>query len=159
MLLYVSFHVKSGVQSINWQCSPSFYIVPKKIQRWTKVYSDTCSIPNLDWSITMISMQLTAQMIHYHVLNCIIICYKPKGKIDFIPIETPWSCVNCHQFISNERLSLQVKRQLHILFRNWLFHNDGGCFECLLSTRISFTYDNPEFLKAKFHSAWLYGVK
>ena len=44
---------------------------------------------------------------------------------------------------------MQVKIQLHILFRNWLFHNDGGCFKCLLSTRISCTYDNTEnFLKA-----------
>ena len=29
------------------------------------------------------------------------------------------------------------------------FHNDGGCFKCLLSTRISFRHDNTEnFLKA-----------
>ena len=33
---------------------------------------------------------------------------------------------------------------------------DGGCFKCLLSTRLSFTYDNTEnFLKGRFHSAWL----
>ena len=53
---------------------------------------------NPDWSITMIFMQLTTQLIHD--LICIIICYKPKGNIiillcplelksDFISIETP----------------------------------------------------------------------
>ena len=68
-------------------------------------------------------MQLTIQLIHYHVLICIIICYKPKGNIIillsplelksyFISIEAPWSGVNCHHFISYERPSLQVKKQL-----------------------------------------------
>ena len=53
---------------------------------------------------------------------------------------------------SYERPSLQVKRQLHILFRNKLFHDDCDCFKCLLSTRLSFTYDNTEnFLKGRFH--------
>ena len=48
----------------------------------------------------MIFMQLTTQLVSYHVLICIIICYKPKGNIiillsplelksDFIFIETP----------------------------------------------------------------------
>ena len=184
-------------------------MVPKKIRGWTKVYSNTFSIPptswaeswyaipkikmlcNLHclkarlrllcnkyqrhsslnlvsqqlklcdififgmayWSITMIFMQLTIQLIHCHVLICIIICYKPKGNIiillspselksDFISIQTSWPDVNCHHFISYERQSLHVKRQFHILFRNCLFQNDGGCFKCLLSTRISFTHDN-----------------
>ena len=76
----------------NWRSSPAFYIVHKKIQGWT------LSIKT--WSITMIFMQLTTQLIHYHVLICIIICYKPKGntitllsplelKSDFISIEKP----------------------------------------------------------------------
>ena len=45
-------------------------------------------------------MQLTTQLIHYHILICIVICYKNKGNIiillsslelksDFISIETP----------------------------------------------------------------------
>ena len=33
--------------SSNWRFSPAFYIVPKKIQAWTKVYSNTCSIHQL----------------------------------------------------------------------------------------------------------------
>ena len=50
--------------------------------------------------VAMIFMQLTTQSINYHVLICIIICYKPEGnfiillsplelKNDFIYIETP----------------------------------------------------------------------
>ena len=53
-----------------------------------------------DWSITMIFIQLTTQLIHYHVLICVIVCYKPVGNIiillsplelkgDFISIEKP----------------------------------------------------------------------
>ena len=81
---------------------------------------------NPDWSITMIFMQLITQLIHCHILISIIICYKPEGNIillsllklksDFISIEAPRSGVNCHHFICYERPSLQVKRQLHILF-------------------------------------------
>ena len=55
---------------------------------------------NPDWSITMIFMQLTTQLIHYHVLICIIIFCKPKGNViillsqlelkrDFFSNETP----------------------------------------------------------------------
>ena len=55
---------------------------------------------NPDWLIIMIFMKLTTQFVHYHVLICIIIGYKPKGNIiivlsplelksDFISIETP----------------------------------------------------------------------
>ena len=62
-----------GVES-NWRSSHAFYIVPKKIQGLTKVYSNICSItptslPNLDWSITMIFMQLTTQLTHYPYHN------------------------------------------------------------------------------------------
>ena len=35
-------------------------------------------------AFTMTFMQLTTQLINYHVLICITICYKPKGKIIFI---------------------------------------------------------------------------
>ena len=80
---------------------------------------------NLPWAVHL-------ELIHYHVLVCIIIFYKPQGNIiillspselksDFVSIETPWSGVNCHNFISYGKSSLQVKRQLHIPFRDWLF--------------------------------------
>ena len=36
---------------------------------------------NPDWSITIMFMQLSTQLIHYNILICIIICYKPKGNI------------------------------------------------------------------------------
>ena len=59
---------------------------------------------NPDWSIPMSFMQLTTQLIHCHVLICIIICHKPKGNIillsplelktDFISIET-LSLIRC----------------------------------------------------------------
>ena len=39
-------------------------------------------------------MQLSAQLIHYHVLVCIIIYYKPKGNI--IPLLSPL-CVSQFQ--------------------------------------------------------------
>ena len=48
-----------------------------------------------------------------------------------------------------------MERQLHILFRSWLLHNDGGCFKCLLSTRISFTFDNILKIFWKLDSIWL----
>ena len=34
----------------NWQSSPEFYIVPKKIQGWTKANSNTCSISSISWT-------------------------------------------------------------------------------------------------------------
>ena len=60
-----------------------FYIVPKKCRAEPKsIQTPAPSRPpagrNPDWSITMIFMQLTTQLIHYHVLICITICYKPK---------------------------------------------------------------------------------
>ena len=91
--------------SSNWRSSPAFYIVPEKYRAGPK--SVQTPVPfrppagqNPDWSITMIFMQLTTQLIHYHVLICIIICYKPKENIiillsplelksDFASIETP----------------------------------------------------------------------
>ena len=131
-----SLQAKHWAQS-DWRYSPAFYTVPKKYRTGPK--STQTPVPflpptgrNPDWSITMICMQLTTQLIHYHVLICIIICYRPKGNIiillsplelksDFISIEKLLSGVDCHHFISYERPSLQVKRELHILFRNWLF--------------------------------------
>ena len=70
----------------NWRSSPAFYIVPKKYRAGPKsIQTPVIFRPpagrNPDWSITMIFMQLTTQLIHYHVLICIIICYKPKGNI------------------------------------------------------------------------------
>ena len=50
------------------------FILCLKIQSWTKVFSDTCSIPPSSW-------ELTTQLINSQVLICIIICYKPKGNI------------------------------------------------------------------------------
>ena len=86
--------------------------------------------------------------------NIFILLSPLELKSDFTSIETPWPGVNCHHFISFERPSLQVERQLHILFRNWLFHKDGGCFKRLLSARISFTCDNTEnFQQARFYGA------
>ena len=35
---------------LNWRSSPAFFIVPKKIQGWTKVYSNTCTIPPISWA-------------------------------------------------------------------------------------------------------------
>ena len=36
----------------------------------------------------------------------------------------------------------------------------AAALKCLLSTRLSFTYDNIEnFLKGRFHAAWLYDLK
>ena len=65
---------------------PRIYMVPKKYGAGPK--SIQTPVPfhpsagrNPDWPITMIFMQLTTQLIHYHVLICIIICYKPKGNI------------------------------------------------------------------------------
>ena len=83
--------------------------------------------------ITMSFMQLTTQLIHCHILICIIICYKPKGNIiflselksDFISIETPWSGVNCHHFISYERPSLQMKLLKTIAYPIWLHSFTG----------------------------------
>ena len=85
--------------------------------------------------ITMSFMQLTTQLIHCHILICIIICYKPKGNViflselksDFISIETPWSGVNCHHFISYERpiLCKWKDSQLHILFGCTLLQDPG----------------------------------
>ena len=113
---------------------------PKSIQ--TPVLFRPPAGRNPDWSITMILIEVTTQLIHCHILIYIIICYKPKENIvillsplelksDFILVETPSSGVNYHHFISYERPSMQVKRQLHILFRNGLFHNDGGCFNSI----------------------------
>ena len=41
-------------------------------------------------AFTMIFMQLTTQLINYHVLICIIICCKPKGNIIILlsPLES-----------------------------------------------------------------------
>ena len=70
----------------NWRSSPAFYIMPKKYRAGPK--SIQTPVPfrppaerNHDWSVIMIFMQLTAQLIHYHVLIGIIICYKPKENI------------------------------------------------------------------------------
>ena len=147
----------------NWRSNPAFYIMKRKYRAGPKhLFHFAHKMGrNPDWSITMIFMQLTTQLIDYHILICIIICYKPiillspLIKSDFISIETPWSGVNCHHFISYERPSLQVKRQLHILFLNWLYHNDGGCFKCLLCTGISFMYDNILKIFWKLDSIWL----
>ena len=77
-------------------------------------------------------------------------------KRDFIPIETSWPGVNCHHFISYERPSLQGKRQLHILFQNWLFITMAADLNvyCLLDFLLHMT-----ILKGRFHSAWLYRVR
>ena len=34
----------------NWPSSPEFYIVTKKVQGWTKAYSNTCSIMHISWT-------------------------------------------------------------------------------------------------------------
>ena len=89
----------------NWWSSPAFYIVPKKYRAGPESLQTSAPFRppagrNPDWPITMIFTQLTTQLIHYHVIIRIIICYKPKGNIiillsplelksNFISIETP----------------------------------------------------------------------
>ena len=60
---------------------------------------------NPDWSITMIFMQMTTQLIHYHILICIIICYKPKGNIVFLfsPFKMMYNMSMLRHRFSNER--------------------------------------------------------
>ena len=73
----------------NWRFNPAFYIVPKKYRVGPKAIQTPVPFRpsagrNHDWSITMIFMQLKTQLIHYHVLICIIICNKPTGNIIII---------------------------------------------------------------------------
>ena len=75
------------MKEVTWRPSPTFYVVPKKRQGWTKSIQTPVPLRppagrNPDWSIPMIFMQLTTQLIHCQVLICIIIiCYTPVGNI------------------------------------------------------------------------------
>ena len=89
---------------------------------------------NPDWSITMIFMQLTTQLIHYHVPICIIICYKPKGNI--IILLSP----------------LELRPHLHeyVFIENDIFFNENAKIVLYLNiVFVSFSYCSPwrPFLK------------
>ena len=107
-------HSSSISNENKWAEKPKLKYRPTKWRTWTKIEA---------------SISASAHVWTLFVNNFSHGCQLPRKA---------WYCsFNCHHFISYEKPSLQVKRQLHILFRNWLFHRDGGCFKCLLSTRIS----------------------
>ena len=48
--LHKYFWTNCSLLCCDWRSSPTFYMAPKKIQGWTKVHSNTCSIPPTSWA-------------------------------------------------------------------------------------------------------------
>ena len=75
--------------NFNLRFSPAFYIIPKNTgagldqSLFKHLFHSAHQLGGIliGRSQSMIFMQLTTQLIHYHILICIIICYKPKGNI------------------------------------------------------------------------------